>query len=710
MKINIKLKNSNVKDALEIYDDTLIKVTDEKNKVVYKGIVDYAPKEIRDGRWHKGANNKTFTINTEKGVLTVKVLDSSVRDSLADNYTSDAVSHYLETNQKYMKILWQNKDKYEKRYRVKITRVSEGNYVEGKRENIIKLLKEVYGSDFNADPFIHDSVQLKTYKIKNHNSGKTYSVKAVSYTDAVKKYNKHILEDAAQPVEFTASIVFTSDKPKTRGTNKGYTGGSYGGGSFNINQTIGDVITSFYNYMKKDFDDAASANIRVKKLLIAQYTRGNRNSFRQSVNIREVEGKAVQSAIQIGNSIKLSKYIKDSLTEDDKNDFTYKGYTVLAEYQIGFYTVPKNIVQYRIYEPNGNYLFAVKTAEQAKRAIDFEIKNRIKDSLTEDDKQVSPSSKVLAAVKKAMQELDLDSSVIDRVYSFMNANVHQTTVVFTKPRFMNAVYEKLSGKFHRVDKGSNNHLSIFEKVKPTGKVLSGLNALQKAGLSVTADIEIDEQTNLIIYYPKSITSKAIENLRSNLNANENEVYQNRYKGIVIKKSVLDSLTEDFESALERESRLHWKNFKIGARVRHKKHGLGTIIDRKDERLYVEFDKGGIGQYYHNSDLELVKDSLTEDADIAQNDIKSTYLPEDANADNIRYLGFNEKRKLSFYSYGDRYFVYHDLEGRTEEIDKETVQKILKKNIFGEIDENDLINEEPQSDEIVTDWKKETRKR
>jgi hypothetical protein len=78
------------------------------------------------------------------------------------------------------------------------------------------------------------------------------------------------------------------------------------------------------------------------------------------------------------------------------------------------------------------------------------------------------------------------------------------------------------------------------------------------------------------------------------------------------------------------------------------------------------------------------------------------LPEDANADNIRYLGFNEKRKLSFYSYGDRYFVYHDLEGRTEEIDKETVQKILKKNILGEIDENDLINKEPQSEEIVSD--------
>jgi|LSQX01.1.fsa_nt_gb hypothetical protein len=80
--LDSRVRNSIVKDILEIYDDTLIIVTDEKNKVVYKGIVDYAPKEVRDGRWHKGANNKTFTINSERGVLTVKVLDSSVRDSV----------------------------------------------------------------------------------------------------------------------------------------------------------------------------------------------------------------------------------------------------------------------------------------------------------------------------------------------------------------------------------------------------------------------------------------------------------------------------------------------------------------------------------------------------------------------------------------------------------------------------------------------------
>jgi len=80
-------------------------------------------------------------------------------------------------------------------------------------------------------------------------------------------------------------------------------------------------------------------------------------------------------------------------------------------------------------------------------------------------------------------------------------------------------------------------------------------------------------------------------------------------------------------------------------------------------------------------LKIVKDSITEDADIAQTDIKSTYLPEDANADNIRYIGFNEDRKISFYQYGDDYFAYHELDNRSEKLDKDTVQRILKKNIL-----------------------------
>ena len=150
--LDSRVRNSIVKDILEIYDDTLIIVTDEKNKVVYKGIVDYAPKEVRDGRWHKGANNKTFTINSERGVLTVKVLDSSFRDSITED------SHYLESNKQYMTKLWNKKDYFERKYKVTITRQGQGHYVEGPRKNLVSLLKELRGEDFNANPFIHDSI------------------------------------------------------------------------------------------------------------------------------------------------------------------------------------------------------------------------------------------------------------------------------------------------------------------------------------------------------------------------------------------------------------------------------------------------------------------------------------------------------------------------------------------------------------------------
>ncbi len=281
--------------------------------------------------------------------------------------------------------------------------------------------------------------RLKTYKIKNHDSGKTYSVKAVSYTDAKMKYDKYILTKDSLTEDARSYDKYYLRRRRDKFTFSGIRG-------------MWEEVIASYSFKKHENADAFIS-------IIKKYVNFNMTA---SELLSRAPGFLM---IFDGNG----RQLKDSLTEDDKNDFTYKGYTVLAEYQLG----SKNIVQYKIYEPDGNYLFAVKTPEQAKRAIDRVI-----------------------------------------------------------------------------------------------------------------DIEVKRQMN--------------------------------------------------------------------------------------------------------------------DADIAQNDIKSTYLPEDANADNIRYLGFNEKRKLSFYSYGDRYFVYHDLEGRTEEIDKETVQKILKKNILGEIDENDLINKEPQAEEIVSD--------
>lgn len=493
---------------------------------------------------------------------------------------------------------------------------------------------------------INDNKQrLKTYKIKNHNSGKTYSVKAVSYTDAVNRYNKHILKDS----------------------------------------------WSSYRFKTGPQSDEFKRYLRSRRIYFEPSQDGAYTHFEVKNADEEVDRKANE----------IVKQIKDALTEDAYVYSTNASTSMALSFakqcveKFGGKVATRNGNKYVYVAPNRDI------AEKAKRFLETEY------------------SSMLPSVKFIVSDTLTDDE--DLGYVFEVKQGHQYAYIFAKTvKEAKQEYERITGKQAQyVEKRSQKKISR--------------NSVK----------------NTCINIKDSLT-------------NDTYIAQ-----------IDDSLTEDSESSSEREARLHWKNFKIGTRVRHKKHGLGTVIDRKGERLYVEFDKGGIGQYYHNSDLELVedslteddkndftykgytvlaeyqlghytvpknivqyriyepngnylfavktaeqakraidfeiknriKDSLTEDADIAQNDIKSTYLPEDANADNIRYLGFNEKRKLSFYAYGDRYFVYHDLEGRTEEIDKETVQKILKKNIFGEIDENDLINKEPQSEEIVTDWKK-----
>lgn len=177
----------------------------------------------------------------------------------------------------------------------------------------------------------------------------------------------------------------------------------------------------------------------------------------------------------------------------------------------------------------------------------------------------------------------------------------------------------------------------------------------------------------------------------------------KYNKYILKDAIMnDTSRKELESkAMQLDLAVLIKEFEAQSRTEgsgHYNRAMETLLgmSKDKQKQFI------VSELWDSRLKRLTKDAITEDADIAQTDIKSTYLPEDANADNIRYLGFNEKRKLSFYGYGDRYFVHYDLEGRTEEIDKETVQKILKKNILGEIDENDLINKEPQSEEIVSD--------
>lgn len=153
----------------------------------------------------------------------------------------------------------------------------------------------------------------------------------------------------------------------------------------------------------------------------------------------------------------------------------------------------------------------------------------------------------------------------------------------------------------------------------------------------------------------------------------------------------DSITEDADKVMGT-----YKGYTIKQNV----DGNIYVLKKSGEKEFFESWK----KAYEAIKTGTINDSITEDADIAQLDIKETFLPEEATADNIKYVGFNELRKISFYSFGDRYFAHHDLEGRTEELDKAKVQQILKKNLLGETTEEDVTGQADKEDEVVSEEK------
>ncbi len=105
---------------------------------------------------------------------------------------------------------------------------------------------------------------------------------------------------------------------------------------------------------------------------------------------------------------------------------------------------------------------------------------------------------------------------------------------------------------------------------------------------------------------------------------------------------------------------------------------------KDEIDYVV--SGYLNDWNDNQYNKLLS-KYFKDATLAQLEIKNTFLEEDDDANEVKYLGFNDDRKISFYEYGDKYFAFFDLENRVEVIEKDEVQRILKKNLIKETDQD-----------------------
>ena len=530
-----------------------------------------------------------------------------------------------------------------------------------------KGISESVDNNFSNYQLMNDSKErLKTYKIKNHDSGKTYRVKATSYTDAKDKYEKFI--GNGNSFTYKGHVIIKS--------------------SYGWKVKIGNKIIEFatdkeakeYIDLHKDSSITEDAETYLGFKLYKNGTdwevespNGVQWNYDGSMSLQEVK-KAIDKGLRIGNW-------NDTFTEDayvyPTNASTLMAYSFAKRCveKFGGKVAAKNGYKYVYVAPDKN------TAEKAKTFLETNyssilpsVKFIVGDSLTEDEQVIKDSRSL-------------------KTYKIKNAD---------------------SGKTYRVKatsytdaKDKYNKYILKDSFTEDADLTIGYSFTNPKDATLYTVVKFKKMSNnSYIALLKSRQGKYF--LVNDLNHNDygTKFTSSRHFGHDVDYALkmftaytTDSLTEDGWSSY---------TFKTGRRSDAFKQYLrdrSIYFEASQDREYTHFEVKNADKAVDRRANEIIrqlKDSLTEDADIAQTDIKSTYLPEDANADNIQYLGFNEKRKLSFYGYGDRYFVHYDLEGRTEEVDKETVQKILKKNILGEIDENDLINKEPQSEEIVSD--------
>jgi len=507
-----------------------------------------------------------------------------------------------------------------------------------------KGISESVDNNFSNYQLMNDSNErLKTYKIKNHGSGKTYRVRAVNYTDAKNKYNKHILKDA----------------DKSMGTYNGYSIKQNAYGDIYVLKKSGEK--EFFESWKKAYEaiksgaikdslteDIESASERESRSHWKNFPPGTRvrhkklglgTVYRRSGGSLYVDfDKGGSGEFYYNGDLEL---VKDSLTEDGYSELQQQVKQLTNRLKI------KTNLGVSINKQTKQVMLFAYNTKQANQWIDKLRAANYKAYLHRESGNVH-------VAKFIMPELKTDSIIEDTLTKVQSNKLYKLLSKLDKYD----LYEIVYGGPSRGSIGQSKRELLDDAFYTlVDKSLTDINrALRDYNLKLDSITEDADLTGKIM----------------------------KYKGMKVK--VLRKLTEQ-----EKQRRAYAANPDAGDyyEVEATSKELGTS-------KYIVWEAR-------------LRDSITEDADIAQTDIKSTYLPEDANADNIQYLGFNEKRKLSFYSYGDRYFVHHDLEGRTEEIDKETVQKILKKNILGEIDENDLINKEPQSEEIVTDSADWTKK-
>lgn len=132
------------------------------------------------------------------------------------------------------------------------------------------------------------------------------------------------------------------------------------------------AISKLDTYVSQIIDDfkADIKNSNLDKRKTVQYYIQYVNALhKELVDVKNVQNIDKQSLKKIDDiHAKMARSIHDSKLKD--GTILYRGYKILANYNLN----SNKVNEYKIYEPNGMYLWSVKSIEQAKKSIDRELR------------------------------------------------------------------------------------------------------------------------------------------------------------------------------------------------------------------------------------------------------------------------------------------------------------------------------------------------
>ncbi len=523
---------------------------------------------------------------------------------------------------------------------------------------------------------------MKLYKLKNHDTGETYRIRAKSFGDAKEIYNEYIYDrsnDVAREVNRELNEIYDKYYPDTEkikkemskvyaslSSRKGWNARAKAKLKALITGGLRDILTEdeWVRKMIKDGWSSYTFKTGLRSDAFKQYLRDRGIYFEASQDGEYTHFKVKNANEAVDRRAnEIVRQLKDSFIEDNSFDGLFQLAKELKE--ISFKSDEQAI--------RSVFLKAGTVTKQVERSI-AGLSKQYKTKL--DNLKKDPHNKTVEKefYKVANTATFIKNALINCAQFFKTPGVGITRAlsIWNNGRI---VGERFEGK-------TDKYLSMAEKYHDRFiRLYQQLNTILKDSLTedtvIYGEWEGSNKDGLWYVNTNDLqkTKRELKSAGYKFKAHYINPFSSTYKYIV--EYTKDSLTEDVAvNYIEK-----YKDVKIYQREDNMKYTAtvyGNSFEEKDlKNLKTKIDetKNEHIKKYRNLD------SLTEDANLAQLEIQSMFNEELDDADEIKYIGFNDKRKISFYEYNDEYYAYFDLEGRAEKIDKKTVQNILKKNII-----------------------------